>query len=141
MKNNRRKKPALINTIPSDQLARLVAEMPLRHKELPSALLAEARRLYKTVGKLTCPTFEQWELGFLRDTDPDKELARIAKIEKAYLKYIGTTPHTAAHRHLVYGTLCFITFGGEFANPTPFQRKLRALWDEVAGEVYPIELA
>jgi hypothetical protein len=48
---------------------------PMRHDGLSEGLLAIARETYATVGHFIQPTFEQWEMGFLRDTNPDRELA------------------------------------------------------------------
>ena len=44
---------------------------PLRHKKGHSPLLEQiARTIYSKIGHFVYPTFEQWELGFMRDMQP-----------------------------------------------------------------------
>lgn len=51
------------------------ARMPLRHESLPPELETLCRKTFESVGKFRRPTYEQWELDFLRDTHPESELA------------------------------------------------------------------
>jgi len=46
----------------------------LRHESLPPEQEELARQIYDACGHLVYPTFEQWELGLLRDTNPVQEL-------------------------------------------------------------------
>ena len=49
-------------------------EGPIRHELDPEAQKI-ARYTYNLVGKYVQPTLEQWELGFMRDAHPRRELA------------------------------------------------------------------
>jgi hypothetical protein len=62
---------------------------PIRHKALPKGLLKPARWTYAVVGRFVQPTFEQWELTFLRDLRPERELAIWCKIANAYLAFLA----------------------------------------------------
>lgn len=57
-----------------DELREAARRTPLRHSGLSEPQLAFAKYTYQVVGKYQCPTLEQWELGFMRDTHPDQEL-------------------------------------------------------------------
>lgn len=48
---------------------------PLRHKKGLSPLLEQiSRTLYEKVGHFVYPSFEQWELGFMRNMHPWREI-------------------------------------------------------------------
>lgn len=47
---------------------------PMRHDGLPPHLLAMCKYTFPRVGKHVVPTLEQWELGFMRDAHPEREL-------------------------------------------------------------------
>ncbi len=68
---------------------------PIRHPKLPPALLKEVQRLWHSVGKAlnnNLSTLEQWEIGFMRDTNPDKEVLAWQRIERATKRYIADHP-------------------------------------------------
>jgi hypothetical protein len=46
----------------------------IRHKQLDPNWEKIARHTFKVVGHIVQPTFEQWELSFLRDQAPEHEL-------------------------------------------------------------------
>ena len=46
----------------------------LQHESLTPEQEDLARHIYDACGHLVYPTFEQWELGFLRDSNPVQEL-------------------------------------------------------------------
>lgn len=56
------------------QLATAVRNMPVRHEGLSDELLAFAAYTYRHVGKYQCKSLEQWELGFMKDRNPDREI-------------------------------------------------------------------
>ena len=57
------------------QLREVVRNTPIRHESLPPEDLAVCAYTYRKVGKFVTPTLEQWELGFMKDTNPMDELA------------------------------------------------------------------
>ncbi len=65
---------------------------PLCHHQLPSALEPVARWTYQHLGNLFQPTFEQWEIEFLRHTHPGREIAAWAIMTWAVLEFAGRYP-------------------------------------------------
>jgi len=72
MPRKRRSKKQVCVLVNVDSLKNILPA-PLRHTSL-GKLEGRARKLYERVGKFLCPTYEQWELGFLRDTHPEREI-------------------------------------------------------------------
>jgi hypothetical protein len=60
---------------------------PIRHVSLSPELLRELKHLYDHVGRYVQPTLEQWELGFMRDEHPEREVSVWRSISKAYTDY------------------------------------------------------
>ena len=51
--------------------------------------MAVARWTYEHAGKYKTPTLEQWELGFMKDTNPDSELAAWVIISLALESWVN----------------------------------------------------
>ena len=60
---------------------------PIRHEQLDPQSEARARTLYERVGHFLIPTFEQWELGFMRDTNYVADISFWEAIARAYEAY------------------------------------------------------
>jgi hypothetical protein len=60
---------------------------PIRHESLSADLLKTIKQLYDNVGCYLHPTLEQWELGFMRDTHPESEVAVWVQIAMAWQDY------------------------------------------------------
>jgi hypothetical protein len=60
---------------------------PIQHKSLPDKLLKNIRTLYEMVGHYSCSTLEEWEIGFMRDTRPEREVAVWSRVALAWMKY------------------------------------------------------
>ena len=61
---------------------------PIRHEKGLTPLLEEiARAIFSKVGHFVYPTFEQWELGFMRDMHPESEVTLWCSIAAAWLAY------------------------------------------------------
>ena len=60
---------------------------PIRHKSLPPDLLGQIRAVYDVIGPYLDMTLEQFEIGFMRDMDPEREVAIWCGIAKAWLAY------------------------------------------------------
>ena len=104
---------------------------PLRHKQGLSPLLtAIARELFQRVGHYVHPSFEQWELGFMRDKHPWWEVLRWEAICRAYEAYLAKHPETTDHKWIV-GMLGGIAIGVFWQGNEPEQiSELRQLFEE-----------
>jgi hypothetical protein len=66
---------------------------PLRHKKGLSPVLEQiARTLYSKVGHFVYPSFEQWEIGFMRDMHPWWELLIWEAIARTHDLYLAKHP-------------------------------------------------
>jgi hypothetical protein len=93
-KKNRKIRPRVLN---STQIAKMWQEGklrpgPIRHEALSPALEERAKQLYARVGYMIWPTFEQWELGFLRDLNPESEIAVWEVIADVFDAYKAGNP-------------------------------------------------
>jgi hypothetical protein len=84
---------------------------PIRHQSLEPKWEQVCRDLYPIVGKYINSTYEQWELGFLRDANPDKELAVWQSIATAFTKYCNE--HPDCDKKKLVADLVGLTFGVE----------------------------
>jgi hypothetical protein len=60
---------------------------PIRHKTLPPKLLEQVGAIFDVIGPYTGMTLEQFEIGFMRDMHPDREVAVWCCITAAWLAY------------------------------------------------------
>jgi hypothetical protein len=68
-------------------LADIQLDGPIRHPELSPFLLGIIGWTYRVVGRYVRPTLEQWELGFMRDMHPDREVAIWHRLAFAFVTY------------------------------------------------------
>ena len=85
-----------VKSIPTSQI--LPGE--IRHKSLTAQQEDLARQLYDICGHLVQPTFEQWELTFLRDSNPARKLLFWYIISETFVRLQRDYPDEA-HRHLL----------------------------------------
>jgi hypothetical protein len=73
----------------SIKLVRLsdIHQAPIRHQSLAKDLMPRIEATYRAIGHYQCPSLEQWELGFMRDTDPESEVAVWEVLAKAFQFY------------------------------------------------------
>ncbi|NLX23992.1 MAG: hypothetical protein GXY55_20265 [Phycisphaerae bacterium] len=109
----------------STKLLRLA---PLRHEELSPASTERVRRLYASVGHMLCPTFEQWEIDFVRDLIPEVEITIWEVIADAFAAYKGEHPN-AGKKELI--TLVRISAGVELEVASADFKSLRTLYDSL----------
>src|SRR6516162_649662 len=108
-----------------------VVQGPSRHENLSPESLATGRSTYQDVGRYIFPSFEQWELGFLRERHPERELATWASIAKAFNDFLAKAGRNSAAvsqgeaRSLV-GLLTAIS-GGQREPPKNMDVKFRQL--------------
>ncbi len=125
-----------------------IKQGPIRHSTLDPELLKEIKFTYDRVGRLYCPTLEEWEIGFMRDMHPQREVTlwtHIAQATELYLKkYVKKGPGRASEgqRFFVSGKYVQIS-GGEFEAKKlkVSQQKADRLcncWHEVGGQAKPV---
>ena len=77
---------------------------PIQHQNLSPDLVKELKHLYDHIGHYVQPTLEQWELGFMRDLRPEREIEvwkvilRMDRLPKAIL-WREKTERTMGERH------------------------------------------
>src|SRR5713101_5978729 len=60
---------------------------PIRHKTLPPELLEQIKAVFDVIGPYIDMTLEQFEIGFMRDMHPEREVAIWCSITAAWLAY------------------------------------------------------
>lgn len=60
---------------------------PIRHDELPDVLLQRIQVIHKMVGHYLGMNLEQFEVGFMRDIDPEHEVAVWCRIAAGWYLY------------------------------------------------------
>jgi hypothetical protein len=140
---SKKKRPDKIRDVPLDDLK----QGPMRHKKGLTPLLEEiARAIYSKVGHLVYPTFEQWELGFMRDLHPWREILIWENIARTFDHYLATHPE-AANDEKVVSTIAIISTGHVSESETENEKELRKLyleafknkWTPLFGE--PVEFS
>jgi hypothetical protein len=62
---------------------------PIRHESLPPELLTRIEAVFGVIGPYTGMTMERFEVGFMRDLHPEREVAVWCGIAAAWLAYHG----------------------------------------------------
>ncbi|PYJ06722.1 MAG: hypothetical protein DMF06_17545 [Verrucomicrobia bacterium] len=82
---------------------------PIRHVDLPAQLLDQIGAAYKVLGPYLDTTLEQFEVGFMRDMHPVREIAiwnRIAAAWRSYhAKFLGGKPQPKEEVKKIVGAL------------------------------------
>jgi hypothetical protein len=60
---------------------------PIRHESLPPELLEHVRAVYDVIGPYLDTTLEQFEINFMRDANPEDEVAVWCSITAAWIAY------------------------------------------------------
>lgn len=60
---------------------------PIRHKSLPAKLLEHIEAVFDVIGPYLSTTLEEFEIGFMRDTHPEREVAVWFSITSAWIAY------------------------------------------------------
>ena len=122
----RKKKKVKIVQVRLDQIKR----PPIRHKRGLSKLLTTlVRQLFSHVGHLMCPTFEQWELGFMRGVWPWREVLVWEAICRTYDAYVAKHPEAANAKEIVT-TITAVSCCVVFENDTDTVREIRSLFQD-----------
>ena len=106
---------------------------PLRHKKGLSPLLEQiARMIYAKVGHFVYPTFEQWEIGFMRDMHPWKEILIWEAIARTHDLYLAK--HPDAEMQQAVGTLVSLSLGQVSENQTEAEKELQTLFGKACNK-------
>ena len=98
---------------------------PIRREALTPAATGRAKQVYARVGHMIVPTFEQWELGFLRELTPELEIAVWEVIADAFDAYKAEKPDVDMD---TLRMLIAISTGGGPKHETAESRRLRELF-------------
>jgi len=60
---------------------------PIRNESISPVLLEQIRAVYDVIGSYVSTSLEQFEIGFMRDADPEDEVAIWCSITAAWLAY------------------------------------------------------
>lgn len=60
---------------------------PIQHQSLPEVTLQILKTLYEMVGHYSCSCLEEWEKGFMRDMDYNREIRVWSRIALGWRKY------------------------------------------------------
>jgi hypothetical protein len=90
---------------------------PIRHESLPSDLLGQIRAVYDVIGPYLDMTLEPFEIDFMRDMHPEREVALWCRIAKAWLAYhedfLGNETLPNEEERKLLGALVAISTGVE----------------------------
>ena len=98
---------------------------PVRHGELTPDFTERVRALYRRVGHLMYSSFEQWELGFCRDTHPEREIMVWETIADALEAYLAEDPDASIKQTL--GQLVSLSMGAKPKTEDAKNRRLQEL--------------
>jgi len=111
-------------------------EAPLRHASLPPELLEKIKLLFQTVGRYVYDekyTLEQWEVGFMRDAHPEREIAVWSHIFCAWKQYHvlflnDEVRNFRYEKRLVQALIGISTGGDQLGVPPLVEQRLRECW-------------
>jgi len=90
-------------------------EQRIRHSVLPPELLEQIGAAYETVGPYLATTLEQFEIGFMRDTHPERRVAMWSNVAAAWdsyhEKHLGGLIRPEAEEQKIVGALVAISSG------------------------------
>ena len=114
---------------------------PIRHKSLSPDLLGQIRAVYDVIGPYVGMTLEQFQIGFMRDMHPEREVSLWCRIAKAWLAYhedyLGNETLPDEEERKILGALVAISTGVEdvakLNMPVEVGRRLVRCYDNPAG--------
>ena len=119
-----------------------IKQGPIRQQEGLTPLLEQlAKAIFAEVGYLLCPTFEEWELGFLRDVHPWREILIWENIARTFDLVVAKRPQ-AAYSKLIAGTIVSISTGHVPENNVQYELRKLYLeaceneWSAPSGEPF-----
>ena len=114
---------------------------PIKHEDL-TPLLPAIRWIWKHLGGYLahCRTFEDWELGFMRDSNPGGEVAQWAAATYAYLEFIEQTRSqgTVDRAALVAGVISTMNGREDKIEPKSIGLRLKDLMAEAPQSLFDL---
>ncbi|MHB8974094.1 MAG: hypothetical protein ACYC3X_26200 [Pirellulaceae bacterium] len=115
---------------------------PIRHDKLSLELLELIRSVFEIVGPYLKSTLEQFEIGFMRDMHPEREVAVWCSITSAWIayheKHLDDVLLPDEDEQKLLGALIAISTGVEDMDklgvPANVGRRLLACYDELGKE-------
>jgi hypothetical protein len=120
---------------------------PIRNESLPPELLDLIKAVFDAIGRYIGMTLEQFEIGFMRDLHPEREVALWCNIAKAWLAYhedfLGNKTQPEEEERKLLGALIAISTGVEDVSklnvPSEVGSRLLQCYDDPAGNHRPQE--
>jgi hypothetical protein len=114
---------------------------PIRNESLSTDLLDQIRIVFDVISPYIGMTLEQFELSFMRDMDPESEIALWFSITKAWLAYhedvLGNEARPKEEEQKLLGALIANSTGIEDVSklnlPVEVGRRLIKCYDDPAG--------
>lgn len=114
---------------------------PIRHESLLPELLEQIKAVYDVIGPYSGMALEQFEIGFMRDMHPDREIAVWCRIAKAWLAYhedyLGNKTVPIEEERKLLGALVAISTGvvdvSQLNVPVEVGHRLVQCYDDPAG--------
>ena len=115
---------------------------PIRNKSLPLDLLHQIKAVFDVVGPYIGKTLEQFEITFMRDSDPTSEVivwqSIVAAWQAYHKKFLGGKLLPDAQEKKLLAALILISTGVDDVSllnvPVKVGRKLLKCYDELAKE-------
>jgi hypothetical protein len=120
-------------------LAEEIEPGPIRHEQI-DGLLPVLRWTWRHLEKYIdwCRTFEDWELGFMRERDPAAEVVIWVKATYAFLEF--THRHRSMNKAAVFGAICSMLRGqSDSVKPKHVARQLKKLMSKGPGYLGNVE--
>lgn len=116
---------------------------PIRHESLDPKLLAQIRTIYDVLGQFFSMTLEQFELGFMRDANPENEVGLWTAIMVVWMdyheKYLDDEIMSDADERKLIAALISISSGVDdpamLGVPVPIGKRLLDCYEKLEHEV------
>ena len=114
---------------------------PIRNKSLSPELLDQIKAAFDVIGKYLGMTLEEFEIGFMRDMHPEREVATWFRITKAWLAYhedfLANKTLPSEEERKLLGALILISTGVEEVSklnvPVEVGQRLIRCYEDPAG--------
>ncbi len=120
-----------------------IRQGPIRHESLDPILLEQIRTIYDVLGQFFNQTLEQFELGFMRDTNPEHEVVIWSAIMVVWMeyheKYLDDVIMSDADEKKLIAAIISISAGvddpSKLGVPTKIGKRLLDCYDQFEQEV------
>lgn len=97
----------MLEEIPIDK----ISIGPLKHETLSDDHIARIKQIYDICGQFVGETLEQWEIGFMRDSDPEREILVWEQMASRLKTFTANVKPTHARLKKAYESLLLISLG------------------------------